>query len=131
MKIRIFAFISVLMVPAVSCLIYAWRALRKNPADSGSTLTRAKLLAAAIYPAALSQILVLGFLLQGFHGDRQSFAGPAPPIWALANWITVFAWLFVVGAVAAGRGSARRPLFLWTVIAPVTAWLIFLMGYDY
>jgi hypothetical protein len=58
MKIRIFAFISVLMVPAVSCLIYAWRALRKDPADSG-TPTRTKLLAAAIYPAALRQILVL------------------------------------------------------------------------
>ena|SRR5256885_12123268 len=128
---RIVIFILAAFTPAIICLFYAWRANLDERAPYGSAVWRARILTIGVWLAALSQLLLLSFLLQGFHEDRQSFAEPAPLSWAVVNWVALSGWAFAVIFAAIGQGKGRIALALWTAIAPITAWFVFLMGYDY
>src|SRR5260370_17120649 len=131
MKTRIFAFIFASIAPAVACLGYAWRGQLRNLHESKSREWRRRILTIAVRLATLSQLLVTGFLLQGFHGDRQSFVERVSLPWAIANWVTLLGWTFVVVAAAIGRGPAKCPLFIWVVIAPISAWFVVQMSWNY
>lgn len=131
MKIQIFAFVFASITPAVVCLAYGWRARLKGSLESEGNGLRTRILTVALTLATLSQVLVTGFLLQGFHGDRQSFVERVSLPWAIANWITLAGWTFCAVTAVIGRGRARRPLFFWIVIAPVSAWFVIQMGWNY
>jgi hypothetical protein len=131
MTFKVFAFVVGLMVPAFACLAFAWPVQvneRTEPAGKG---WRRNVLTAALYFASLSQLLVLGSLLQGFHPDRQSFTEPAPFPWVIANWIIVIGWSFVVIASVLGKGRTRLPLFLWSGFTLLAFWLVVMVGMDY
>jgi hypothetical protein len=131
MKTQIFAFIFASITPAVASLGYAWRAHLKNLPEPKSSEWRTRILTIAVFLATLSQLLVTGFLLQGFHGDRQSFVERVSLPWAIANWVTLLGWTFAVVAAAIGQGSAKRPLIFWVLIAPISAWFVVQMGWNY
>lgn len=131
MNIQIFLLFLLAISPAIVCLGYAWRGCLKDLPGFNSKGWRENILTMAACTATLSQFLALGFLLQGFHADRQSFAEPASLPWAVANWVSLASWAFAVVGTFVGQGSAKRSLLLWSVIHPVAAWFIFMMGYNY
>jgi hypothetical protein len=131
MKIQAFAFVLGSIAPAVACLLWAWRAQLKNPPNPESATWRSAILSFAIYLATPSQFLVTSFLLHGFHGDSQSFIERVSLPWAVANWVTFLGWTFVVTAAAIGQGRLKRPLLFWSVIAPLSAWFVVQIGWNY
>jgi hypothetical protein len=131
MKIQALLSVLVFMTPSMVCLIFAWRAKLTEPSDSQNTKLRARLLAGGIGFATLSQLLVIGFLFQGYDPDAQSFATPLPRPWIISNWIAVFGWLCAIVAIAGGKGRARRPLILWTLVTPAAAFFFEEMAYIY
>ena len=131
MKIQIYVLFLVAISPAIACLGSAWRGRLKDLSELNSRGWRESILTVAAFSATLSQLLALGFLLQGFHADRQSFAEPASMPWAVANWVSLASWAFAVVSIIMGRGKAKHPLLLWSLIHPITAWFVFMMGYNY
>jgi hypothetical protein len=131
MNIQIFLLFLLAISPAIVCLGYAWRGCLKDLSEFSSKGWRANILTMAACTATLSQFLALGFLLQGFHANRQSFAEPASLPWAVANWVSLAGWAFAVVGTLVGQGRAKRSLLLWSVIHPITAWFVFMMGYNY
>ena len=131
MKIQAILSVLFFMTPSMACLILAWRAKLMELSDSRNTKLLARLLAGGIGFATLSQLLVLGFLIQGYDPDAQSFATPPPRPWIISNWIAVFGWLCAIVAIIGGKGRARRPLFLWTLVTPVAACFFEEMAYRY
>jgi hypothetical protein len=121
MNIQIFLLFLLAISPAIVCLGYAWRGCLKDLSEFNSKGWRANILTMAACTATLSQFLALGFLLQGFHANRQSFAEPAPLPWAVANWVSLAGWAFAFVGTLVGQGRAKRSLLLWSVIHPVTA----------
>jgi len=79
----------------------------------------------------MSQLLASGFLIQGFQSDAQSFAEPAPLYWVILNWLSVLSWSVALIVSAVGKGKIQLELFRWSLIMPLAAWIVFLMGYDY
>lgn len=131
MKTRIFAFIFASIAPAVACLIWAWWVHLEDPSKPENVNWRSGILSVAIYLATLGQVLVTWFLLHGFHGDSQSFVERVSLPWAVANWVTFLGWTFVVTAAAIGQGRLKRPLLFWSVIAPLSAWFVVQIGWNY
>ena len=131
MKIQIYVLFLVAISPAIVCLGYAWRGRLKDLSELNSGGWRESILTITACTGTLSQSLTLGFLLQGFHADRQSFAEPASLPWAVANWVSLASWAFALVGTIIGRGKAKYPLLLWSLIHPVTAWFVFMMGYNY
>jgi hypothetical protein len=131
MKTQALAFVLGSVSPAVACLLWAWRAHLKKTSNSASVTWRSGILSLAIYLATLGQIFVTSFLINGFHGDSQSFIEKVSLPWAIANWITVLSWTFVVIAAAIGQGRLKRPLLFWCLIAPLSAWFVVQMGWNY
>lgn len=86
---------------------------------------------AGVYFASASQALAFGFLAHGLHSDRQSFTEAASLAWVVANWITVVCWAVTLFTVALGKGNSRRALLLWSLITPLAAWIIVMIGLDY
>jgi hypothetical protein len=125
------AFVLAVMALPVSCLGWAWHVHLDKRSKELKAGLRQKLSAIGIYCASLSQFLMLFFLLQGFHGDRQSFTEPATSPWVVGNWVALICWVFVLCVVVVGRGALKRALLVWIVTAPVAAWLVVMMGYDY
>lgn len=126
-------FVTFVMAFPASCLVYAWRVHLKNLPElkTPEWQWRRRILTIGVCLGTLSQVLVAGFLFQGFHGDRQSFVERVSLPWAIANWVTLLGWTFVVVAAAIGRGPAKRPLFFWVVIAPISAWFVVQTGWNY
>src|SRR5712692_3015657 len=116
--------------PAI-CLIYGWRRWGQAETRPVGDDWRAKLLIVGLCLATLSLLLTSGFLLQGFHSNGQSFAGPPPRHWVILNWLSTLAWTLVLLAAALGKGRSRRPLFLWYLSMPLAAWIVIEMGYRY
>jgi len=116
-------------IPAI-CLIYGWR-VRGQAGTASEDDWRLKLQTPGLWFATLSQLLVCGFLIQAFRSDSQSFAEPAPPTWALLNWVSILAWGLALSTTALGSGRVRRPLFFWVLSMPLAAWVVIMMGYDY
>jgi len=131
MKIQAILTVLAFMTPSMACLVFAWRAKLTEPSDSQKTKLRAGFLAGGIAFATLSQLLVLGFLFHGYDPDGQSFATPPPRPWIISNWIAAFAWLCAIVAIIGGKGRARRPLFLWTLVTPLAAFVFEEMAYMY
>jgi|SRR5216684_532974 len=118
-----------MVIPAV-CLIYGWR-VRGQIGTPMESDRRLKLPTLGLWFATLSQLLASGFLIQGFKSDEQSFAEPAPPYWAILNWVSVLFWYVALVSAALGKGRPRLPLFLWALSMPLAAWIVIMMGYDY
>jgi len=116
-------------IPGI-CLIYGWR-VRGQVGTVTVADWRLKVLTPGLWFATLSQLLVSGFLIQGFRSEEQSFAEPAPFPWDLLNWVSVLAWCAAFVTTALGKGRLRLPLFLWALSIPLVAWIVILMGYDY
>lgn len=123
-------FVSVAMIPSAACLVYAWKSLC-YPRESVAEDWRYAALIIGLFFATLGQILAFGFLAQGFQADSQSFAEPAPLFWVIANWITLMSWVLVLFSLVIGKGPMRRSMLLWSLITPVAAWLVIMMGYYY
>ena len=116
MNIQISLLFLLAISPATVCLGYAWRGCLKDLSEFNSKRWRANLLMMAACSATLSQLLALGFLVHGFHANRQSFAEPASLPWAVANWASLAGWAFAVVGTLVGHGRAKRSLLLWSVI---------------
>jgi hypothetical protein len=128
---KVVLFILISMAPCMACLVFAWRSRLIASIEPSASKWRSTVLTVGIVPATVCQFLVLAFLIHGFHADEQSFAEPVSLPWAVLNWISVFTWASAAVSVLIGKGSLRRPLFLWSLIIPFAAYLVVMMGYDY
>jgi len=103
----IYVLFLVAISPAIVCLGYAWRGRLKDLSELNSRGWRESILTITACTGTLSQSLTLGFLLQGFHADRQSFAEPASMPWAVANWVSLASWAFALVGTIIGRGKGE------------------------
>jgi hypothetical protein len=123
-------FVTFIMLFPASCLIEGWRAW----GQAGKPMRgnwRSMVPTAGLCFATMSQLLASGFLIQGFQSDAQSFAEPAPLYWVILNWLSVLSWSVALIVSAVGKGKIQLELFRWSLIMPLAAWIVFLMGYDY
>jgi hypothetical protein len=127
MGIKGLLFVTVVMALPASCLIYGWGQIGKLTQSDWRLMVPTP----GLCFATVSQLLVSGFLIQGFRSDAQSFAEPAPLHWMILNWLSVLAWGVTLLATALGKGRLRLPLFLWGLSMPLAAWIVIMMGYDY
>jgi len=81
--------------------------------------------------AALTQVIVLGFLPHGFHSNGQSFVEKAPTVWRELNSISLFSWALVVTSVVLGKGQGKRNLIFWTLTIPLAAGVVVIIGMYY
>ena len=63
--------------------------------------------------------------------DEQSFTGNSATHWAILNWISVCAWVFVCLTVLVGKGKPRLPLCVWCLTMPLLTFTCMLMGFNY
>jgi len=92
---------------------------------------RSNVLSVGMWLAAVTQVLVLGFLAQGFHLNRQSFVEKAPMMWRELNSISLFSWALVVTSVVLGKGLGKRSLVAWTLTLPLAAGVVVIIGMYY
>ena len=92
---------------------------------------RSNVLSIGMWLAALTQVIVLGFLGQGFHSNEQSFVGKAPTVWRELNSISLFSWALVVTSVLLGKGQGKRNLIFWTLTIPLATGVVVIMGIYY
>jgi hypothetical protein len=131
MEIRSIFLVTFFMgLPAI-CLIYAWKTWGRFRREVSQGGWRQRLLTFGLPSATLSLLLVSGFLAQGYRWDEQSFVGPPPLHWAVLNWISFLAWIFVCFASVIGRGKLRVPLSLWCFVMPLLTIACMLMGFYY
>jgi hypothetical protein len=131
MEIRSIFLVTFFMgLPAI-CLIYPWMTWHRVRREAPQGAWRQTLLTFALPSATLSLILVSSFLVHGYRWDEQSFVGPPPLHWAVLNWISFLAWIFVCVASAIGRGKLRVPLSLRCVAMPLLTIAYMTMGFYY
>jgi hypothetical protein len=92
---------------------------------------RSNVLSIGMWLAALTQVIVLGFLGQGFHSNGQSFVGQDPTVWRELNSIALFSWALVVASVVLGKGQGKRNLVFWTLTIPLATGIVVIIGIYY
>jgi hypothetical protein len=128
--LRLIFFIAFIVLP-VGALADTFRSRLSRRTKIELPKWRSNALSVGMWLAALAQVFVLAFLIQGFHPDRQSFGKAAPMIWREINSISLFSWILVVAAVALGKGLGKRSLVAWIVTLPLAVYIIVMIGFHH
>jgi hypothetical protein len=111
MVVRLIFLVAINALP-VSALADTFRIRLSRGTRTELPSWRSNVLSVGVWLGALTQVLVLGFLAQGFHLNGQSFVEKAPTMWRELNSISLFSWALVVTSVVLGKGLGKRTLLV-------------------
>jgi hypothetical protein len=130
MVVRLIFLVAISALP-VSALADTFRIRLSRSTRTELPRWRSNVLSVGVWLGALTQVLVLGFMAQGFHLNGQSFVEKAPTMWRELNSISLVSWALVVTSVVLGKGLGKRTLLVWTLTIPLTAGIVIIIGMYY
>jgi len=115
------------MVGPALCLFFGW--LIRNPVSTSVSI-REKLLRIGLRLASLSFLLTSSFLLR-LHYFISPANQPPEKFWIPLNWLSALCWASVFVPVLLGKGKPRLALFVWTILCPIFAGMVYVSAYAY
>jgi hypothetical protein len=120
--VRAFIAVAVFLIPAISCLVIAWKKWEGNISESK---WRSWFVLVGLCSASLAMVPDAVFLTRyGTYGLHGGLTDPPGSIWITINRSGVLLWLVAVVAGLLGKSRARFPLALWTLILLATDYLL-------
>jgi len=119
-----FVFVASGMAVPFFCLLFAWLSPtgRERPRILRQSLPRF-----ALWIASASLLLASVSLVR-----VQMIAPRVPsPFWIALNWVSAACWMLVLLLALFGKGRPRVSLFIWSIVFPIFAALLFGTAYTY
>jgi len=117
-----FVLVGLGMVGPAICLVFGWLTCNRV---SSSLNIKEKLPRVGLWLASLSFLLTSSFLVRLHYLNSPSVNNPPEKFWIPLNWLTVLYWASVIVLVLLGKGKPRLALFVWTIVCPIFAGMLY------